>query len=172
MGGWICGEKGKGRTMVVCGVCGVFVCVWGLRKRGGETGGKRMREERDWGSVFHLFFGWMSFFLFEAIMLGNMFCFWIWLFHHLDYYPLQKIFFVIVFTTILLAVCTNSCSARLYMCVCVVHDNAAEAQNGFECLCALIISYCCYFNENQHFSSSEAKINSFNDIFLLLQTIS
>lgn len=89
------GKRGKG------GPC-VCVCV---RKRGSAG-----RKEDEAEGVFSICF------LAECILFvwghhaGQHVCFWMRLFHHLDYYLLQNAAFVLIYSTFEQAVCTQSCS--------------------------------------------------------------
>lgn len=72
MGSGVCGEKGKGRTMVLYVHVCVCACAWGLRKREGAAGGKKMREARRQTDCFSSAIWLNVFFLFKVAMLGNI----------------------------------------------------------------------------------------------------
>lgn len=72
MGREVCGEKGKGRTMVLYVHVCVCACAWGLRKREGEVGGKKMREARRQTDCFSSAIWLNVFFLFKVAILGNI----------------------------------------------------------------------------------------------------
>lgn len=110
---------GKEEREVVVVVC-VWVCVWGLRRRRGETGGKRMREERRQRECFPSgFFGWTCpFCLRPSSCPATCFVFESWLSHDLDFYLLQNVAFVLVLATFVVATHTPSCSIQQHSYVC------------------------------------------------------